>query len=458
MQNAKKPAMRVMDMTKGSAMKLILAFAVPLFIGNIFQQVYSMVDTMVAGYNLGDSAIAAIGATSSLYNLMINFAVGLNSGCAVVVTQRFGAKDEKRLRASIAGMMELDAVITALTTLVCLLFLKPLMTFLNTPESIFEEAYSYIVVICAGMCTTVAYNLFSSILRAFGNSRTSLYFLILSSVLNIVLDLLFVAVWHTGVAGAGLATVIAQAVSAALCGVYVYRHYRSLMPSGKEFKVSGELLRELLANGMAMAMMYCVVDLGSIIYQRANNLLGEVIISAHTASRRLISIMNQPASTIATASSTFVGQNWGAGKRSRIRTELKQVMVLQVGISVAEWLIVFLLGDWLVRLTTGTANTEVISNAVMSLRWHVSFFPALGCLIAMRMSMQAMGKKAAPIISSCIELGMKILSAAFLIPAIGFLGTCMTEPIIWTVMFTFLAVAYFVSVRKELMREDARTA
>ncbi len=455
MQSTKKPVMRVMDMTQGSALKLILAFAVPLFIGNIFQQVYSMVDTMVAGYNLGDSAIAAIGATTSLYNLMIDLAVGLNSGYALVVTQRFGAKDEKRLRASIAGMIELDIVMTVLVTIASMVFLRPLMHFLNTPESIFEEAYSYIAVICSGLVVTVAYNLFSSILRAFGNSRTSLVFLIISSALNIVLDVLFVAVFHTGVAGAGLATVIAQAVSAVLCGVYVYRHYHQLMPFGEDFRVSGELLKELFSNGIAMAMMYCVVSLGSIIYQRANNMLGEVIISAHTSARRLISMLNQPASTIATASSTFVGQNWGAGKRSRIRTELRQVILLQVGIALVMLLAVVLFGDTLVKLTTGTTSEEIISNAVMSLRWHVSFFPLLNILIVLRTSMQAIGKKIAPILSSCIELGMKVLSAAFLIPAIGFLGTCMTEPVIWSVMCIFLVIAYFASVRRELMEPDA---
>ncbi len=212
--------MRVMDMTQGSPVKLILAFAIPLFIGNIFQQIYSVVDTAVAGYCLGDGAIAAIGATSSLYALLIDFASGLNSGCAIVVTQCFGAHDEKKLKSAIAGMIELDTGVTLALTLLSLIFLRPLMRFLNTPESIFEQAYAYIVVICAGMIATIAYNLFSSILRAFGNSRTSLYFLIISSALNMGMDLLFVAVLGMGVSGAALATVIAEGISALLCGCY----------------------------------------------------------------------------------------------------------------------------------------------------------------------------------------------------------------------------------------------
>ena len=443
------PAMRVMDMTQGNPVKLILAFAVPLFIGNIFQQIYSMVDTAVAGYCLGDGAIAAIGATSSLYALLIDFASGLNSGCAIVVTQRFGAHDEKKLKSAIAGMIELDTGITLALTVLSLVFLRPLMRFLNTPEGIFEQAYQYIAVICAGMIATIAYNLFSSILRAFGNSRTSLYFLIISSVLNMGMDLLFVAVLGLGVAGAALATVIAEGVSALLCGIYVFRHYSEFLPGKADFRVSGRLIAELFSNGIAMALMYCVVDLGSVIFQRANNHLGETIISANTASRRIIGIMMQPLATISTASSTFVGQNWGARKPERIRTALRQVTGMEIGWALFGCGLIFAFGGALVRLTTGTSDTEVIRNAVMSLRWHLSFFPALGCLLVLRTAMQAMGQKTAPILSSCIELGMKLLSAAFLIPHLGFFGTSITEPITWTLMLLFLAAVYFVS-RKRL--------
>lgn len=444
-----KPAMRVMDMTQGSPAKLILAFAVPLFIGNVFQQIYSMVDTAVAGYCLGDSAIAAIGATSSLYALLIDFAAGLNSGCAIIVTQRFGAQDTAKLKASIAGMILLDATVTFVLTVLSLAFLRPLMHFLNTPESIFEQAYQYIAVICAGMLATIAYNLFSSILRAFGNSRNSLYFLIISSLLNMGMDLLLVAGLHSGIAGAALATVIAESTSALLCGLYVFRHYKALLPGKADFRVSRSLLLELLSNGIAMALMYCVVDLGSVIFQRANNHLGQTIISAHTASRRLIGIMMQPLATISTASSTFVGQNWGAKKTARIRTALRQVIGLEIAWSLVGCMLIYAFGGMLVQRTTGTSDSEVVRNAVMSLRWHLSFFPALGCLLVLRTAMQAMGKKTAPILSSCIELGMKLLSAAFLIPQLGFLGTCITEPVTWTLMLLFLVTAYLAE-RKQL--------
>lgn len=440
----KKRTMRVMDMTEGKPARLILTFAVPLFIGNIFQQIYSMVDTMVAGYNLGDNAIAAIGATSALYGLLVNFAWGMNSGYAIVVTQRFGAHDEAKLRESIAGMMKLDMTVTAILTALSLIFLKPLMRFMNIPDAIFTESYSYIFIICAGMVFTIGYNMFAGILRAMGNSRTSLYFLILSSLLNIGLDVLFIMVLEMGVAGAALATVIAEIASAVLCGIYVYHNYRPFLPGRRDFRVTRETYSELFSQGLAMGMMLCAVDIGSVIFQRANNGLGEMIISAHTASRRIISIMMMPLSTIASSSSTFVGQNWGAKKTDRIKSALKQVMGMEIVWGLFTCAIVYAFGGVLVRLTTGTTDAGIVDNAVMSLRWHFAFFPVLGCLLALRTAMQAMGKKKAPVISSCVELGMKVLSAMFLIPRFGFLGTSITEPVTWVFMLTFLVVVFML--------------
>ena len=441
-------AMRVQDMTQGSPMRLILSFAVPLFIGNIFQQFYIVADTMVVGRGLGDSAIAAIGATSALYNLLIDFAWGINSGCGIVVTQRFGAHDEKKLRQSIAGMIVLDTAVTAGLTLISLLFMGPLLRYMNTPDGIFAQARIYIAVICAGMIFAIGYNMFAAILRAVGNSRAPLYFLIVSSLLNITLDVLAVLVFQWGVAGAALATVVAQAVSALLCGAYLVRNYRSILPQREDFRPAKSIYMELVSTGFSMALMICVVDLGSTIFQRANNLLGEAYITAHTASRRLIGIMMQPISTIANANSTFIGQNWGAKKIDRIQTALKKVIRLEVLYGLFACATIYLFGGALVRFTTGTANAEVVTNAVMSLRIHFACFPVLAILLCLRTAMQAMGRKTAPVISSGIELAMKIVSAWLLIPRMGFLGTCVTEPVTWILMTAFLGAAYWLGKKK----------
>lgn len=444
---------KVLDMTRGKPVRMILAFAIPLLIGNVFQQVYSMADTMVAGYCLGDRAIAAIGAMSALYSLIISMSVGLNSGFAVVVTQSFGAHDEGKLRKAIGGMMVLDAAITVLLTGLSLVFLPALMRLMNTPESIFDQAYSYMAIICAGMTATISYNMFAGILRSFGNSRTPLYFLIFTSLLNIALDLLFVAGFGMGVGGAALATVAAQAVSGILTGVYAYRHYRDMMPGKEDFRPDRQLFRELLSTGSAMAFMYSVIDLGSVAFQGANNALGETVIASHTAARRIITIFMQPMSTMMNASGTFVAQNWGARQKKRIRETLKKVMGMEAAWGLFSCLIVYLFGRAIIHFTTGTVSEEVLGNAVMSLRIHFPFYPVLGVLLALRVSMQSMGQKTAPAFSGVIELVMKVISAIWLIPEYGFAGTCITEPVTWVLMTAFLLAVYWIKTRI-LLAED----
>lgn len=449
MEERRVPA-KVRDMTEGSPLRLILAFAVPLFIGNIFQQIYSMVDTMVVGYHLGDSAIAAIGATSSLYSLVINFAGGLNNGYGIVVTQRFGSHNQKEMKQAIAGMMLLDVVVTLLLTALSLTFLRPLMAFMNTPEALFDQSYAYISVICGGMLATMGYNMFASILRAMGNSRSPLYFLTLSCLLNIVLDVLFVMVFEWGISGAAIATVLAQLVSALSCGIFVLRNYREYLPSREDFRVPTSMIATLFSTGFSMALMSSLVDGGSVIFQRANNVLGETFITAHAAARKILMIMIQPQATIAVATSTFVGQNWGAKNGVRVQTGLKRALALEFGWGLFGTAFVWLFGSGLVRFTTGTSDPEIIQSAVLSLRIHFAMFPCLGVLFCLRNAMQAMGQKLAPVLSSCIELAMKILSANLLIPRLGFLGTCITEPITWVLMVLFLIVIY-LSKRKKLL-------
>lgn len=443
----KNTSTKTVEMTSGKPIRLILAFALPMFIGNIFQQIYTIVDTMVLGHSLGDSVIAAVGATAALYSLLVDLAIGLNSGYGIVVTRCFGAQEKSSLRRSIAGMLLLNIAVGLGLTFLSLAFLRPLLAYMNTPQAIFSQAYTYIAILCCGMLANICYNMCSAILWAVGNSRSPLYFLIISCFVNIVLDLLLVPGLGWGVAGAAIATLIAQLLSFVLCGAYILRNYGEILPGREDFRQLGQLLPELLSTGFAMALMYCVVDLGSMIFQRANNLLGEIYITAHTASRRIMGIMMQPLATIATANSTFVAQNWGAGKLSRIRESLKKVIGLELLWALFAWVLVWFFGGALVRLTTGTSSPATIQNAVLSLRLHLCFFPALAVLLCLRTTMQAMGQKTAPVISSCVELAMKVFSARWLIPQLGFLGTCVTEPVTWTLMMLYLLAAYAVAAR-----------
>lgn len=440
------------DMIQGKPLRQILLFAVPMFIGNIFQQVYHLVDTMVAGYCLGDQAIAAIGATSSLYGLIMEFAWGLNGGFAIIVTQAFGAKDQEKVQKSIAGMMLLNGIIGLLLTLVTLLFLRPLLNLLHVPENILEQAYAYVAVIIGGLLATVCYNMFAGILRAFGNSKTPLIFLIVSSVLNILLDLLLVAVFDFGVAGAAWATVLSQTVSGMMCGIFVFRQYGEWMPRKEHARIARSLAHELLSSGLAMAGMYCVYAIGSVIFQGAANRLGPACITAHTASRRVLDMLKQPQGTLAEANATFTAQKKGAGKTDRIRQALRKVLCTEVLWGVLAAVMVWLAGRQIIQITTGTRDALILSQAELSLRCHFTALPLLGLVLSLRTTMQSLGQKAAPVLTSALELLIKIISATAVIPAIGFLGVCLTEPICWGLMTAFLVWIYLRSTSSRYLK------
>lgn len=306
----------VLNMTEGSVLPTILRFALPIFIGSVFQQIYSVVDTMVAGYILGDGAIAAIGAVGTLYGLIIQISLGLAGGFVLVITRCFGSGRADRVRRALAVTFILSGIVTLLVTAAALLFLRPWMRMMNTPEAIFEQAYDYMIVICGGLAATMIYNMFAGIMRSFGNSRTPLYALLLSCALNIGLDLLFVAVLKKGVAGAAQATVLAQMVSGLICAVYVFRHYRGYLPGRKGFLPDWAMIREMLSSGSAMAFMYSIVGIGSLFYQGAVNALGAVFIAAQTAGDRFFMLLMGPISTLVEATGTFVGQNMGPAEKT----------------------------------------------------------------------------------------------------------------------------------------------
>ncbi len=317
------------DMTSGSPVKLILAFAVPIFIGNIFQQFYNIVDTMIVGRFVGVNALAAVGSTSSIMFCVQGIAAGMTTGFGVVISQAFGAKDEKLLRHNVRMSSYLTLIIAFVVTVILLAANKSILRIMNTPEEIFQGAAAYLGIIFAGFCATMAYNLFASILRAIGDSRTPLYFLILSSVLNIVLDLVFVINFHLGVAGVAYATVISQAVSAVLCFIYMMKKYPQIMKARNDeatfsFKSAGKLM----GMGIPMALQFSITALGTMIVQSTLNLLGETAIAAYAAAQKLQGLVGQPYIALGTAMATYCGQNAGAGNFKRIKDGFKKCMII----------------------------------------------------------------------------------------------------------------------------------
>lgn len=438
----------IRDMTRGSILRHILTFALPLLIGNLFQQLYNVVDTMTVGYRLGDQAIAAIGATVSLYSMIVNFACDLNNGYGIIVTQRFGAGDVRQMRKAVAGMMELNLAAGVLVPTLSLVFLRPLLFAMNTPVDIIGQAYAYISIICAGIPVTIAYNMFASILRAVGNSRTPLVFLIISSLLNVALDILLVWGLDMGIGGAALATVLAQLTATLLSGAYLWKNYREYLPGKEDLRVPGRLIVTLLLSGLALAMMSVVVELGTVIFQSAANLLGQMYIAAHSSARRLLMMMIQPIVSLSIANMTFIGQNWGAGKTERVRPAIRTAILLEILWCLFAAFILFFFGGALIRFTTGTTDPEILKNGVLSLRINCALYPVLGVLFCLRNTMQAMGHKIIPVLSSFIELAMKLLAVALFIPRWGFIGVCITEPVTWVLMTLFLAGSFLMLQKK----------
>ncbi len=439
----------ITDMTQGNIMSHIFIFAIPLFISCFFQQLYNIVDIMIAGYQLGDNAVAAIGATSALYSLIVGLSVGLNNGFGIVVARVLGSKDTNRLKNTIALMLVFDICISVLFTFVSILFLKPMLSLLNTPDSIFNDAYLYALIIFIGILFNMFFNMQASILNAVGNSKLPLIFLIISTILNIVLDWIFIAIFHMGVGGAALATVFAQLVNVVLCFIQLTKKYPELSISLQDFVFDKAHALEVLMSGLSMGLMSMIFSIGSVVLQAAVNGLGEGIITAQTSSRRIIDICMQPLATLATANAIFVSQNYGAGKIDRIKESIKKTCLAASCWSVCALIIVYAFANPLIHYITGTTNEHIISNAVMNLKINMPFYTFLGVLLILRTSLQGLGRKVTPLISSSLELIIKIIATFIFVPIFGYAGACIAEPFSWVICVVFMA-SVFWSIRKEL--------
>lgn len=442
------------DMTTGSIMKAIIVFALPILLGNLFQQAYNIVDAAIAGHLLGDDALAAIGSTAPLYNLLMYFIGGFNGGFALVIGKYFGMSNRDRLKDSIAAMIAFNAVITVIVMALSLVVIKPILTLLNIPDDVFNDAYRYVIVVFFGCAITSAYNAQANMLRAMGNSVIPIVFLIVSSVLNIGLDMLFIAVFKLGVMGASLATMASQMVSVVLCFITIHRNYRDYRVSKSNFKFDKDLYSEMFSAGITMALMNCIFAIGSLILQGAINGLGKAVIAGHIAARKIVEIFMQPMITISAACSTFVSQNYGADRFDRIKKAIKNSLIMELGLAVLFNIIVFAFAGQLIGLVTDTKNEIVLSTARQYLFTMLPFYTFLGVLYVLRTSIQSIGRRIPPLISSTIELGTKIVAAFVLTKAFGYTGACIAEPISWT-LGALMLIGVFIASRKTLFEKSA---
>lgn len=441
------------DLTQGNVAKLLLFFAFPTLLSNVFQQFYNLTDTAIAGHILGDNALVAIGASSTINSLVLSFAWGLNGGFGIIIAQCFGAKDFKKLKKSVAISLSINVLFSLIVCIFGIFMSRPMLQALNTPAARLNEANSYISVILVFIIVPMLYNLEAVILRSLGDSKTPLYFLIFSSVLNIILDYVLIKFTHMGVKGAAVATVLAQLLSVILCFVVILKNFKIIRLKKNDFHFSASLFKNMMSAGMAMAVMNSIFSIGSIIMQGSINALGEDIIAAHLGSRKVAEMFMQPLVTIGTACSTFVGQNYGALKIGRIKASIKYSTIYSLIWSVFTFFILWFFGGQIARLVTGSASQVVFDNTQMYLRVNAPFYFVLGLLFTLRFSIQSVDRKMPPIISSSMELASKIAAAYLFIPLWGYLGACIAEPLSWTLGAIYLLFVF----KKEFKRLDGLT-
>lgn len=438
------------DLTQGNVAKLLLFFAFPTLLSNVFQQFYNLADTAIAGHILGDNALVAIGASSTVNSLVLSFAWGLNGGFGIIIAQCFGAKDFKKLKKSVAISLSINVLFSLIVCIFGIFMSRPMLQALNTPAARLNEANSYISVILVFIIVPMLYNLEAVILRSLGDSKTPLYFLIFSSVLNIILDYVLIKFTQMGVKGAAVATVLAQLLSVILCFVVILKNFKIIRLKKNDFHFSASLFKNMMSAGMAMAVMNSIFSIGSIIMQGSINALGEDVIAAHLGSRKVAEMFMQPLVTIGTACSTFVGQNYGALKIGRIKASIKYSTIYSLIWSVFTFFILWFFGGQIARLVTGSASHVVFDNTQMYLRINAPFYFVLGLLFTLRFSIQSVDRKMPPIISSSMELVSKIAAAYLFIPLWGYLGACIAEPLSWTLGAIYLLFVF----KKEFKRLD----
>ncbi len=442
------------DMTQGSPIRLLLTFSFPLLIGNLFQQFYNMADTIIVGRTLGVNALAAVGATGSIMFLVLGFAQGLAGGLAVITAQRFGAQDAAGVRRSFTTSILLSAGFTLLLTAVSLLAARPLLEGMNTPADIIDDAYRYLSVIFAGIFASLFFNLLSSVIRALGDSRTPLFFLIIASVCNMVLDIVFIVNFGMGVAGAAWATVIAQVLSGLLCLLYIFRRFAILRLHREDWVWRGRFAWEHLRIATPMAFQFCIIAVGSIVVQGVLNGFGSTTVAAFTAASKIDQLATQPLASIGVAIATFSAQNYGAGKYRRIRDGVRKSTLLSLAFSLAGAGLVIGLGHPLVRLFVGEADPTVFTQAQTYLNLVSIFYFLLGCVFVYRNTIQGMGRAMVPMVAGVFELVMRVAAALVLARFIGYAGVCLASPLAWLGSCALIIPTYLATLRRLLPQEE----
>lgn len=442
------------EMTEGRALPLIFNFTLPLLLGNLLQQTYSLVDAAIVGRFLGINALASVGASTSVVFLILGFCNGCCGGFGIPVAQKFGARDYVTMRRYVAVSLQLAAVMSVVIAVVTSIYCADILHMMSTPENIFTGAYYYLLVTFIGVPFTFFYNLLSSIIRALGDSKTPFWFLLLSTVLNILLDLFYILVLGWGVAGAAIATVFSQGVSAILCYIYMMRRFDILKTTPAERKFDGALARTLMYIGVPMGLQFSITAIGSILLQSAVNTLGAVYVSAFAAATKVKQLAMCPYDGFATASATFGSQNLGAGNLKRIREGLKSGIIISVIYSIAIGIVLIFAGSKIALIFVSGSETEVLGYAQQLLTCAGFFYFFLAFLNCTRLTIQGLGYSAIAMCAGLSELLARGLMSVFVIPKFGYTAVCFTDQTAW-IAATAVVMPVFFAIMKRLEKRQA---
>ena len=439
-------------MTAGNPTKIILDFTFPIFIGNVFQQFYNMADTVIVGKFVGTKALAAVGSTGTIMFLILGFVLGMTAGFTVLTAQKFGAGDMKAMRQTVGGAAVLSILVTIVLTAGSMLFMKPLLRFMHTPADIFDDAYSYIMIICAGIAAQMLYNLLASVLRALGNSKVPLYFLILSALLNIVLDLVLIIVFHLGAPGAAYATVISQGVSGVLCLVYIVKKIPVLHLERDDWKPKAHLLKIQLGIGIPMALQYSITAIGTMMVQTSLNLLGSGLVAAFTAASKIEQVVTQAYVALGTTMATYCAQNIGAGKVQRIRSGFRSATIMSFVYAVISGILIMTVGKYMTYLFVSGDVAEIMASVDIYLKCVGIFFIPLAVVNLYRNGIQGMGYGILPMMAGVAELAGRGIVAVIAAGKRSYVGVCLASPIAWIFAAALLIVMYFYIMKHDMKK------
>ena len=436
------------DLTEGNPLSLILGFSIPVLLGYVFQQFYTVVDTIIVSKSLGVEALAAVGSTGSVNFLIIGFCMGLCGGFGIPLAQKFGAKDYRAMRQYAFNAGILCVLFSIGLTILTVVFCRPILVAMRTPVDIIDRAVSYIRLIFCGIPLIILYNMVSSIIRALGDSKTPVYFLVFSSLLNIGLDLLFILVFGLDVAGAALATIISQGIAGIACLVYMRKKFEILHLAREDRKLSGQHCRTLCSVGVPMGLQYSITAIGSVILQASVNSLGSGVVAAVTAASRIGMFFCTPFDALGTTMATYGGQNTGAGKLERLKVGVKASALLGLFYSLGAWVVMYFFGARLSLLFLSPDSTQIVANAHRFLIVTSAFYFPLALVNIVRFMIQGMGFSRFAVLSGLLEMVARMSVALIAVPLWGFPAVCFASPSAWILADCFLLPAFFGSYRK----------